>query len=373
VPVKANDFFEGKRPWSRIKDRILGQYMSPYVAKVVKKGERLLLIDAFAGPGKFEKDDEAGSPLIICNAAKKHADGKYRAFFFNNEREHHEKLEAILRAGGWWPNAQAILGDAQDLLHAVTGIMKSQSVFLYLDPFGLKDCKFSTLEPFLTRPKRYSTEIIVNLNATGLHRHAAREAYKENPNDPQLMYGHQLLTDTLGGDYWKAALLADNNLSARERERIVVDQYKAKLESTNYLVYTGDCPVMESRDGRTKYYMIFASPHRDAKVLLSDHMCRAFNMTMTEEEMKDTLFAGVSWKDWRNVDELVDIVIEYVKANPGFTREDLWAEVVDGYFMHFTESEYKKAVDSAVKKGAIDTPTLRKTKRLNDQCQLFPK
>lgn len=26
-------FFKGKRPWSKIKDRILGQYMPPYLAK----------------------------------------------------------------------------------------------------------------------------------------------------------------------------------------------------------------------------------------------------------------------------------------------------------------------------------------------------
>jgi hypothetical protein len=30
MPSETEDFFEGKRPWSKIKDRILGSYMHVY-------------------------------------------------------------------------------------------------------------------------------------------------------------------------------------------------------------------------------------------------------------------------------------------------------------------------------------------------------
>ena len=43
-----DDFFEGKRPWSVIKDEILGAYMSPYIAKVNRLKRRILLIDGYA-------------------------------------------------------------------------------------------------------------------------------------------------------------------------------------------------------------------------------------------------------------------------------------------------------------------------------------
>jgi len=84
-------FFQGKRPWSKIKDQVLGSYMPGYLAKVAMLGKPILLIDAFAGPGKFD-DDSIGSPLILCNAAEKQAKNQYRAIFFNRDSAHHEQL-----------------------------------------------------------------------------------------------------------------------------------------------------------------------------------------------------------------------------------------------------------------------------------------
>jgi len=43
----SSNFFEGKRPWSKIKDQVLGHYLPAYIAKVNTKGKPILLIDAF--------------------------------------------------------------------------------------------------------------------------------------------------------------------------------------------------------------------------------------------------------------------------------------------------------------------------------------
>ncbi len=79
-----DDFFAGKRPWSKIKDKVLGSYMKPYIAKAVKRGKPLLLIDGYAGPGVFG-DGTAGSPMLMCQAAEQNAKGKYLALFINKE------------------------------------------------------------------------------------------------------------------------------------------------------------------------------------------------------------------------------------------------------------------------------------------------
>ena len=47
----SDEFFEGKRPWSKIKDEVLEKYMTPYLAKVNTRGQPILLIDGYAGPG----------------------------------------------------------------------------------------------------------------------------------------------------------------------------------------------------------------------------------------------------------------------------------------------------------------------------------
>ena len=68
----TDDFFDGKRSWSFIKDKVLEGYMAPYIAKVARIGQRIVLIDGYAGPGIFE-DGKIGSPIIMCRAAERYA------------------------------------------------------------------------------------------------------------------------------------------------------------------------------------------------------------------------------------------------------------------------------------------------------------
>jgi len=368
MTVDADEFFKGKRPWSRIKDHVLGQYMSPYLAKISKRPEQMLLIDAFAGPGKFEDDDSAGSPLIICRAADKYAKGRYNAFFVNERKEHHQKLDAILHKANWTPNAQAIHGDAQDLLKRVGRVMTSQSVFIYLDPFGLKDCAFNTLRPFLDRQHTYSTEIMINLNITGIHRLAAHDKVKSEGKSPLVQQWHDILTSTLGGSEWEAILLSDNAKTTKEKEREIVELYKSKLAETNYLTYHGDCPVMNG--DRTQYHMIFASSHPDSKYLLNDPMCKAFNEAKHSEEVQGTFFEGVHWSEWHDIASLKTIILDRIKAYPGRTRLEVWRSIIDEHFMRFTGSEYKDTVKGMVNQMLL-TVRYTNTGRLNDDCLLF--
>src|ERR1700683_3193361 len=69
----TNDFFEAKRPWSKYKDFILGYYLDPYIPKVATLKKPILIVDCFAGCGRFG-DGEPGSPLIIAPIIKKWRD-----------------------------------------------------------------------------------------------------------------------------------------------------------------------------------------------------------------------------------------------------------------------------------------------------------
>ncbi len=68
----TDDFFEGKRSWSFIKDEVLGSYMSPYMAKIVTRKQPILVFDGYAGPGVFN-NGRTGSPMIICQVGEKYA------------------------------------------------------------------------------------------------------------------------------------------------------------------------------------------------------------------------------------------------------------------------------------------------------------
>jgi three-Cys-motif partner protein len=371
--MSEDDFFSSKRPWSRIKDAILGSYMSPYIAKLARLGgnqsRRILIIDAFAGPGKFD-DGTPGSPLIICQAAERYAKDNYEAIFINLEDDHHIKLSALLDHAGY-RNAKAIHGDSRQILKQFhSRLDEPLTVFLYMDPFGLKDASFDLIRPFIERNPDYSTELLINLQAPALHRLAARKAFSENPDSKVVQGLHETLSQVLGGYYWKESMLYEE-LTPREREEHVIEGYRALLSSTNYLTYSGACPVQESRDSRAKYYMIFASRHLDAMKLFNDEMIKAFEQYMNSREFSGTLLADMRWQDWRDLEEVKKVVLSYIRLHSGRSREQLWGMIVQDYFLRFTSSEYKKSINDLVKEGLVSSPTPRKTYRLNDECILY--
>ena len=58
-----SDFFDKKKIWSEVKDRLLKCYLRPYFQKILMTRKPVLYIDCFAGKGKFA-DGNDGSPLI---------------------------------------------------------------------------------------------------------------------------------------------------------------------------------------------------------------------------------------------------------------------------------------------------------------------
>lgn len=365
---RTTGFFETKRSWSRIKDRILASYLHPYLAHVNTFRRRILLIDAYAGPGVFE-DGSPGSPLFMCQAAERYAKHNYTALFINKSGGDHTRLENVLREGGYSAHAHAVNGDSRRLLPNIATGLKDETVFLYLDPFGL--CEFQTLVPFLQRNHNYSTEIVINLSMPVIHRLAGRRKVREGGMDEQLRTSRsELLTRVLGGDYWKEIMLTEH-MDAKQREYRLVQGYMQRLAQNNYLTITGACPIQEARDGQTKYYMIFASRHPNTRKLFNDVMLNAYNDFMNQREMSETLFADLSWTDWRDTKELEQIVVDYVSKYPGRTRLELWHIILQDHFLRFTESEYRKSVSTLFNAGRIRTTTPRKTKKLNDQCVLY--
>lgn len=363
-----DDFFEGKRPWSIIKDRVLEDYMPPYLAKVKKLNRPILLVDGYAGPGVFD-DGKPGSPMVMCSAAEKNAPGNYQAFFINNKKKYHTKLESILQKAKWDGAATPLLGDTTKILPLLPNLLRDHTVFLYLDPFGPTGSSFSLLEPFLTRNVNYSTEMVIMMHMPVLHRLATRKAVEAGREDEDLIRKmHQRITLTFGGDYWKP-ILWDSTINAEEREFKLIEAYRQKLAT--YLPYTGSCPVREGPRDRIKYFIVFVSRHPDAMVLMNESMIKAYFMRMHEDEWGGTLFAENPWTDMLSIDGLDEVIIEEVRSNPGLTREELWTNIVHKNFMKYRWSDFWPRLNKLVENNILHSPTQRRQRRLNDSCTVF--
>ena len=362
-----SEFFKAKRTWSRIKDQIIGSYLVPYLNKVSKLGKKIVIVDAFAGPGIFE-DGSKGSPLIICDIAEKHVREEYLGISANRDKESHKKLEIALKKYIEGKKAITILGSAQDLLEELKNIVGNATLLIYLDPFGLKGCEFKLLEPYLGRDKRFSTEIVINMSMPTLHRLSTRKAIKEERISLRSEKLNQALTEILGGEYWKEIMWS--NLPAEDKEKNVVEKYVNMLRK--YLPYVGFCPVREKLGKRVKYYMIFASRHPDALLLMNDIMFRAYFEIMHEIQFEGTLFEKVlDWKDVSEAGNIEKVIIEHVEKKPGISRKDLWLEIVKDNFMKWDSTFFKSSIKKLIFEDPPKIRFISLTNRFNEDSKLY--
>jgi len=331
-----------------------------------------LLVDCFAGPGKFD-DNEAGSPLIMCRMAEKYAKGHCVCVFVNKERSHHEALKETLDEFVRKKIAFPIHGDSQALLREVQQLARKFTLFVYLDPFGLKGCELEALEKLLETGHKNSTEIVVNLSMPTLHRFACRHAVAKGREDsPQVKRLHNILDQVLGGDYWKKYMF-DDKLSSEEREWKVMGEYRSKLK--NLLQYVGSCPVREKEGARIKYFITICSRHPDAIVLMNEFMCAAYNKYMHAVALRDAPLLAAMAPDWKvnrqkAKTSLKNAIIATIKSHPKKTRLQLWEHLIQDHFMLYLQSEYRALVKEMVDSGDLESPTPRPGKRLNDNCIL---
>lgn len=363
---KESEFFTGKRPWSKIKDQIISKYLVPYLNKVSVLNKKVVIVDAFAGPGRFD-DGTKGSPLIICETAERIVPNNYLAIFVNKEKGCHEGLNRNIRSFIDNNSAKSVYGQAKDLLSVLGTIIGDSTLLLYLDPFGLKGCDFDLLEPYLGRDKKFSTEIIINLSMPTLHRYATWNAVKSNAATNQTKSLNGQLSKILGGEDWKKIMWSD--VSAAEKEKQVIEMYLNRL--MRYLPYAGSCPVREKISTRTKYYILFCSRHPDALTLMNDIMHKAYFGALSESSFKDTLFESQALELIKPPKDITKEILSSVSDYPGIRRKDCWLKIIKRDFMIWTKSDFTKAVEELAENEEIQFHS--PTKRLNENAQLYPK
>jgi len=222
------------------------------------------------------------------------------------------------------------------------------------------------LAPFLNRNPKFSTEILLTMNMSGIHRLAARHTNEVGREDEEIIRNNRLnLTRTLGGDYWKDILSQD--VDTEKRDIQLIEAYQKKL--ADYFSYTGSCPVREKTSTRIKYFIVFASHHKDALILLNDIMINAYFARMHQADFSGGLWADTDWREMRYIDGLDRIILDTIMKHPGETRRFIWFRIVQGYFMRYLKSEYTATV-----KRLVDTKKLTyssRTNRLNDESTLY--
>jgi len=361
-------FFDGKRPWSRIKDRVLGTYLPPYLRKIQRLQRPIVIVDCFAGRGAFS-DGSPGSPLIICQQIKKHAPERAIAYFVNKRPAHHASLSRTLRGFIDTGIAHPILGQGETFLSDLTARLQDQTVFVYLDPFGIKGCNFNATKCLLQRNASTSSEILMTLSMPVLHRLAAREG-----GHAIVARFHAVLDAVLGEVAWRD-IMYDSSLSPAQKEEGVIKAYCEQLR--RYVNYACACPVRDRDDSRVKYYIVFASRHSHALLLMNDIMLNAYqDHTFPQVRERMPLFEQLldDWRTMRGAEQetLTNIIRSTIGEVGQINRAALWQRIVIEHFMQYREAEFREGVQVLVNNGGISLEQPQRGRRLNDQSVLYP-
>ena len=142
-PEPEEGFFAVREPQSVVKAAIVEQYFLPWARISIKRLGRVLYMDLYAGPGKYD-DGSASTPLLVLQQIIDHPElhDKVVTFFGDKDQRIIDTLDANIKglSGISNLNFQPIVkaGQVTGALAEHLATLRLVPTLMFLDPFGYK-------------------------------------------------------------------------------------------------------------------------------------------------------------------------------------------------------------------------------------------
>lgn len=306
--VNNDDFFKGKKPAAVLKHAVFTSYAHAFCS-MIGSGHTgpLWLVDGYAGPGKYDADDEgaqvSGSPMVaLALAAKQRSFATPRdvrcAFIEANQAYALALADNVKPFTDQGLRADIYQGSVAEHLPKVWSRAANNPVLTFIDPFGVSAVSKDVMTGMLLKPGRAApSEVLVNINVEAISRHGGCLQWNSR-RDPEIRpglkpHGVELSDAFFGGEWWRRAFLeargrtGDASAAAIE----VVDIYRAMIEKetgTSSLAV----PIRRSPTGAMLFHftLFFAHPaaaykFADAAAKGSEKWREAFRQKDLEEAL----------------------------------------------------------------------------------------
>jgi three-Cys-motif partner protein len=225
---------------------------------------RLLMVDGFAGPGRYEAG-QPGSPLIMLDALLKHSafprlgDVKFLFLFIEHDKRRFDALANELAQMEPLPSNVVVYrehGEFEDVFSRVVDSSEGPGkrlvpTFAFIDPFGYAHASMSLAGRLLNFPR---CEALYFLPLSYVHRFVGREG-QENA-----------LNSLYGSDEWRAAI----ELTGDARRDFLLELFEARLGKNKTVEHVRSFQL-RTEDGMD-YRLVFALGHRKGLELAKDAM-----------------------------------------------------------------------------------------------------
>jgi three-Cys-motif partner protein len=241
------------------KIEILKGYLNAYfpILGRSQRGQGMLLVDGFAGPGEYTNAPE-GSPVAMLRAAIAAvaaageswvAGDVWCAFIESNDKRSQNLRDRVAKVR-LLPRIKTLVIEKSfvdgiyELRQTMPGPFTSaEPLFVFIDPFGATGVPFETVAAILSTP---CSEVLINLDSDGIAR---------NVSVPPSEARDKLLTSIFGNQSWRAALTSPDFKNLCQQ---VLALYKDRLRSLSRVEYVFSFEMRGSRD-LLNYHLVFAS------------------------------------------------------------------------------------------------------------------
>lgn len=384
----GRDFFEHKQEWSKYKHLILDYYLKPYLAHVNRRNAPILLVDLFAGPGRYG-DGSFGSPIILAEAASAYVKRSRGVTVLVVEKD--KELAAQLRENmkSYGKLVDLRQSDCIDLLDEVAGRAKDSTTFLYVDPFSIGRLHLGKLGQVFKRVSQgASVELLFVFMANAFMRWAGAclraeidaghvledTLVKEAGDKANMMMMAEALWDSesvrmaktaitskeeldaiAGGTYWREYLAPLVDLESQDRQAEFVGAYCKRLEQWFPVVIPFPIHASDALQIR-KYWMIFATRYEPALDFINRAMATV-RREQYEEWKADTLFAQFDLPVPVSERELDRQILASVPDSGSIQWKRLRWIVTKLEFGAFTDSQINTGIKRLLKAGKLKGPT----------------
>lgn len=355
--AKKPEFFEGQKAQSRVKSTIVVKYFQAWamiMARQVQneKDPRLVYIDLFCGPGKYE-DGSVSTPLLVLEHVIKAPElrDKVIALFNDEDAERTAELEKNIDA---LPGIKTLkhgvaiqTGPVDDELVKYFAGINMVPAFSFIDPFGYKGVTLELLEALM---KGWGSDMVLFFPFDRIN------AALTNPKVTKHVDG------LFGKDRADRLRELTSGMHPEEREALVIEEFAEALRERGYSYIIPYVFEYEQRE-RTSHYLIFVTKHRLGYKIMKNIMYKAsedrnqgiarFGYVRPQSDKTPLL----SLLD-RPLDDLCDGLLKRF-AGRTITMKEIYEEDQDALGINpFIEKNYKDALNKlyAAKKISTDRP-----------------
>jgi three-Cys-motif partner protein len=335
---------------SRIKHQILLKYLPTWQRILGSAHQKLAYVDCYAGPGiyEYEGKDVSGSPIIALEAAKEHIRIRPQAeltlVFVEKDEKSKKNLEEVLESHKPYPSRLHVFPlqeDAKNFVPELLQVPQLTPTFFMVDPYG-----HPLTIPIINKILKHArTEALITFMYYRINMDMGNPKAKQRVDE---MFGHKKWRDQ--------AFLKQRG---RRREVAFLEYFLAEISAKYKLPFKLRFDT-EDRvpPSRTKYYLIHASNHPKAVLLMKEIMwplgdqegifdysgrdqSQLFSVVPKDQELEAFLLDRYAGK----------------RISFGSLREETWR-------LPFIEKQYRRVIKQLKERGLAETaPITSKTPR----------